>query len=124
MKSFWTNLNSIQKTQFVAVTCVAIFLLAVAARTYPFASRDSRTAAPVRPVPSQISRPAPAAPMAARGAQSVPPTAVVDGVTYTGEQQVEALIQAGKDAGMDDDTARRTGEEAAALCNGNPECLR
>jgi hypothetical protein len=53
-----------------------------------------------------------------------PPPAVVDGVTYSGEQQVDAMTQAARDAGMDEAAAKRTGEEAAMLCNGNSDCLR
>lgn len=53
-----------------------------------------------------------------------PPAAVVNGSTYSGREQIEAMTQAARDAGMDEATARRTGEEAAVLCNGNPDCLR
>jgi uncharacterized protein (DUF2252 family) len=63
------------------------------------------------------------APRTARTPQ-LPLTAVVDGVTYSGQEQIDAMTQAARDAGMDEATARRTGREAAILCNGNPDCLR
>ena len=123
MKNFWKDLNSIQKTQAAAVAFIAIFVLIVAVGTSAIAPRNSRPRSQVQTANPQNSMPIPAAPIAAREGRPVPPTAVVDGVTYTGEQQVEALTQASRDAGMDEATARRTGEEAAALCNGNPDCL-
>jgi hypothetical protein len=52
------------------------------------------------------------------------PTTVVDGRTYTPDEQVEALTQAARDAGLDEPAAERVGNEAAILCNGNPDCLR
>ena len=123
MLNFWKNLNSIQKTQAAVVAFVVMLILVVG--TSAIAPQKSQPMSQVQVENPQNSMPMPApAPVAAREGRPVPPTAVVDGVTYTGEQQVEALTQASRDAGMDEATARRTGEEAAALCNGNPDCLR
>ena len=125
MLNFWKNLNSNQKTQAAAVAFVVLLILVVAVDTSAIAPQKSLPMSQVQVENPQNSMPMPASsPVAVREGRPVPPTAVVDGVAYTGEQQVEALTQAGRDAGMDEATARRTGEEAAALCNGNPDCLR
>jgi hypothetical protein len=42
----------------------------------------------------------------------------------SGSDAVDGMTQAAKDAGYDDATARQIGREAAALCNGNPECMK
>ena len=124
MKNFWNNLNSIQKTQAAAVVLISIFVLIVAVGNSIPVPKNSRATTELREANSQDLQRISAAPITARESRSMPPTAVVDGVVYTGAQQVEALTQASRDAGMDEATARRTGEEAAALCNGNPDCLR
>lgn len=38
--------------------------------------------------------------------------------------EVVDLTDAARSAGYDDATSRRLGEQAAALCNGDPDCLR
>lgn len=40
------------------------------------------------------------------------------------QAEVEGMTQAARDAGYDDATAAKLGSDAAALCNGNPECLK
>ncbi len=44
--------------------------------------------------------------------------------SYERQEEVSGMAQAARDAGYDDATARQIGQEAAALCNGNPECLK
>ncbi|MFZ2996991.1 hypothetical protein [Sphingobium sp.] len=39
-------------------------------------------------------------------------------------REVAGMTEAAKSAGYDDATAARLGSEAAALCNGDPECLK
>lgn len=39
-------------------------------------------------------------------------------------REVAGMTEAAKSAGYDDATATRLGSEAAALCNGDPECLK
>ena len=58
------------------------------------------------------------------GDRSGLPSAVVDGVEYSGQQQIDAMTQAARDAGMDEATAQSVGRDAAALCGGDPACLR
>ena len=40
------------------------------------------------------------------------------------QAEVDGMAQAARDAGYDDATSDKLGREAAALCNGNPECLK
>ena len=97
----------------IAVGVVIALLVAIGVGSQ-YGSRSSAYGAPQTPRGSSTSQVAP----------SVPRPTLVDGVTYTGEEQVEAMTRAARDAGMDEATARRTGEEAAMLCNGDPECLK
>ena len=124
MMKYWNSLNSIQKTQGAVVSLVAVIILLAAFGSSSRPQRNSLPVATTDAAPSRYATQTSAAPRVGSAIRPVPPTAVVDGVTYTGEQQVEALTQASRDAGMDEATARRTGEEVAALCNGNPDCLR
>lgn len=39
-------------------------------------------------------------------------------------REVEGMTQAARDAGYDETTSQRLGSEAAALCNGDPQCLK
>ena len=133
MWSKWKQLSEVQRSQYVLGGLAVLILVGVMAR-----SNTDQDKVPVSlEMPAEAQMDAPADPYEALSADpqqalgsgksnagSLPPTAVVDGVTYSGEEQIEALTQAARDAGLNEMEARRTGQETAILCNGNPDCLR
>ena len=120
----WEWFKSRDRSDRLLIIFGALFAIMILSQTLSSANRpnDSKSR-----VDSSIPRTyASGADRSAGGyaSSSVLPTAEVDGVTYSGQEQIDAMTQAARDAGMDEATARRTGEEAAVLCNGNPDCLR
>ena len=137
MWSKWMSLTAIQRSQYVLAALVVMVFAGEAVQSWsdrrkPAIVEAANVEMPAEggmdaaavPYDASPEVPLTSTPAAGSSAAKVPPTAVVDGVTYTGEEQIEALTQAARDAGLSEAEARRTGEEAAILCNGNPDCLR
>jgi hypothetical protein len=109
---------------------VATFFSDDVRRDAPAASSGNSLTIEYSATPTPALAPAPTVPPSYRSRSqgysnpSVPPAAVVDGVVYSRDEQITAMTQAARDAGMNEATAQRVGQQAAALCNGNPDCLR